>query len=141
MKPTFPTVLRRTALWLPALSLMVAPLAAHAKYRADAEAQPQESQRFEEQGVGGRAGIVEEFNLGPAGMDVIKQRENRTDAGGNRLLSGRVVELKGQTLYVERDGVVVPLDLSELRINKQPKPGQQIIATYQVDRTHNVARS
>lgn len=48
-----------------------------------------------------------------------------------RVLSGRVLELKGKTLYVDRGGVVVPLDTSALRITKQPKVGQEIIASYE----------
>jgi membrane protein implicated in regulation of membrane protease activity len=140
MKPTISSALSRAALCLPALSLMLAPLAAHAKERADTESRTQ-TQQLGEQGVGGRGGIIEEFNLGPTGMDVIKQRENPADEEGNRTLSGRVVELKGRTLYVEREGVVVPLDLSALRVNKEPKPGQEIIATYAVDQTSNIARS
>jgi hypothetical protein len=68
-------------------------------------------------------------------------REDRRDEGGTRLLSGRVVDMKGRTLYVERQGVVIPLDVSALRINKTPKVGQQVIAEYQVAQNQNVALS
>lgn len=138
MKPTIPSALRRAALCLPALSLMLAPLSVQAKERADTDSRTQ-TQQLGEQGVGGRSGIIDEINMGPTGMDVTKQRENRE--GDKRMLSGRVVEKKGDTLYVEREGVVVPLDLSELRIKKEPKPGQEIVATYAVDETRNIAQS
>ena len=140
MKPTIPSALRRAALCLPALSLLLAPLAVGAKERADVDSRPQNEQ-LGEQGVGGRSGIIDEINMGPTGMDVIKQHENPADEGGKRLLSGRVLEKKGDTLYVEREGVVVPLDLSALRITQEPKPGQEIVATYSVDQTRNVALS
>lgn len=138
MKPTIPSALRRAALCLPALSLMLAPLSVQAKERADTDSRTQ-TQQLGEQGVGGRSGIIDEINMGPTGMDVTKQRENRE--GDKRMLSGRVLEKKGDTLYVEREGVVVPLDLSELRIKKEPKPGQEIVATYAVDETRNIAQS
>lgn len=138
MKPTIPSALRRAALCLPALSLMLAPLSVQAKERADTDSRTQ-TQQLGEQGVGGRSGIIDEINMGPTGMDVTKQRENRE--GDKRMLSGRVLEKKGDTLYVEREGVVVPLDLSELRIKKEPKAGQEIVATYAVDETRNIAQS
>jgi hypothetical protein len=138
MKLLFSRTARRAALLLPALSLMLAPLAAQAHRPQDPDA---DRQQVDEQGLGGRAGIVEEFNFGPTGMDVIKQREPNSLGGGNRLLSGRFVEMKGHTLYVERDGVVVPLDISGLRLTQQPKAGQELIATYDVDQTRNVAVS
>jgi hypothetical protein len=141
MKLLFSRTARRAALFLPALSLMLAPLAAQANRPRDPDREQGQSMRFEETGLGGRAGIVEEFNFGPTGMDVVKQREPHSLGGGNRLLSGRFVEMKGHTLYVERDGVVVPLDISGLRITKQPKAGQELIATYDVDQTRNVAVS
>jgi hypothetical protein len=141
MKPIFSRVARHAAVLVPALSLMLAPLAAHASRTKNPDQERQDSVRFEEPGLGGRAGIIEEFNLGPVGMSVVKQQEQRPNAGGNRLLSGRVIEMDGNTLYVERNGVVVPLDVSALRITKQPKVGQEIIATYAVDQTRNVALS
>lgn len=145
MKPNIPRACRRVAVLLPALSLMLAPLASSAMEREkemnEAFGPNQENIRIPELGTTGRAGAIDEFNFGPPGMDVIKQREDRREEGGTRLLSGRVVDMKGQTLYVERDGVVVPLDMSALRIKKQPKVGQQVIAEYHVDRTQNVALS
>lgn len=141
MKLNFPRVARRAAALLPALSLMLAPLAAHANRTKDPDRERQDGAQIPEWGVGGRAGAIEEFNFGPTGMDVIKQRELRQHGGGNRLLSGRVVEMDGRTLYVAREGMVVPLDLSALRITQQPKVGQEIVATFVVDDTRNVAMS
>jgi hypothetical protein len=141
MKPIFSRAARRAAVLLPALSLMLAPLAANAARTSNPDQDRQRSTQFEEQGVGGRAGIIEEINMGPTGMDVVKQQQHPLKTGELRELSGRVIELDGNTLYVERNGVVVPLDMSALRITKQPKVGQEIIATYQVDQTRNVALS
>ncbi|MFL5347578.1 MAG: hypothetical protein ACJ8AT_22560 [Hyalangium sp.] len=120
---------------------MLAPLAANAARTRDPDRERQEGQRFEEQGVGGRAGIIDEINMGPTGMDVTKQRAPKPNLEGNQVLSGRVIEMDGNTLYVERNGVVVPLDMSALRVTKQPRVGQEIIATYAVDQTRNIALS
>jgi hypothetical protein len=139
VKPIIPRACRRVAVVLPALSLMLAPLAAQTKERADPERESQRATRPDD--AGGRAGVIEEFNLGPPGTDVGLRRQERQGEGGTRLLSGRVVGMRGRTLYVERNGMVVPLDVSALRIHKQPKVGQQIIATYDVDQTQNVAVS
>ncbi|MBN1203753.1 MAG: hypothetical protein JXB05_02370 [Myxococcaceae bacterium] len=139
MKPIIPNLVRRAALLLPALGLMLASSVAQARDSEDPDRDRQNAQGQEE--PWGRAGAIEEFNFGPSGTDVTLQREERRDEGGTRLLSGRVIELKGQTLYVEREGVVVPLDVSALRIHKQPKEGQEIIASYQVNQTDNVALS
>jgi hypothetical protein len=145
MKPNIPRACRRVAVLLPALGLMLAPLASSAREREkelnEAFGPNQEDIRVPELGTTGRAGAIEEFNFGPPGMDVILQREDRRDEGGTRLLSGRVVDIQGRTLYVERQGTVVPLDMSALRIKKQPKVGQQVIAEYQVDQTQNVCVS
>ncbi|WP_224368529.1 hypothetical protein [Hyalangium versicolor] len=135
MKLIIPNPVRRAVLWLPALGLMLAPLAADARSRDG---------KMDSDGpadVGGRGGAIDEVNYGPLGMDAHKQRMERRSEGNAQLLSGRVLEVKGRTLFVEREGVVVPLDLSELRINKQPKPGQDVIASYTVDETRNVALS
>jgi hypothetical protein len=145
MKPTIPRACRRVAVVLPALSLMLAPLASSARERekelSEAFGPNQESIRVPELGTTGRAGAIDEFNFGPPGTDIGLQREDQRDEGDTRLLSGRVVGVQGRTLYVERNGAVVPLDVSALRIKKQPKVGQQIIAEYQVDQTQNVALS
>ncbi len=141
MKPIFPRAARRAALLLPALGLMLAPLAAHASRMEAPNREGPKSQNFEEYGVGGRAGIIDEINMGPVGMNVVKQEQFQQNAGDARVLSGRVVELNGNTLYVERGGMVVPLDMSALRITRQPKVGQEIIASYTVDRTRNIALS
>jgi hypothetical protein len=145
MKPTIPRACRRVAVVLPALSLMLAPMASSARERekelSEAFGPNQESIRVPELGTTGRAGAIDEFNFGPPGTDIGLQREDQRDEGDTRLLSGRVVGIQGRTLYVERNGAVVPLDVSALRIKKQPKVGQQIIAEYQVDQTQNVALS
>jgi hypothetical protein len=139
MKHTIPSPVRRAALVFSTLGLMLASSAALGREHPEPDRQRQSTQELPEQM--GRAGAIEEFNFGPPGMDVILQREDRRDEGGTRLLSGRVIDLKGRTLYVEREGVVVPLDVSALRIHKEPKEGQQIIASYRVSRTDNVALS
>jgi hypothetical protein len=55
-------------------------------------------------------------------------------------VSGPVVKRSGLTLYVQDvSGPVIPLDLSALKIHKQPVKGQQVVATYQVEKTDNVA--
>jgi|GEM_PF-2314251 hypothetical protein len=133
---------RRAALMLSAAGLLLAPLAAQSREREESEArdrQQQQGAQLEE--PWGRAGAIEDFNFGPAGTDLMLNREDRRDEGGTRLLSGRVVDMKGRTLYVERQGVVIPLDVSALRINKTPKVGQQVIAEYQVAKNQNVALS
>jgi lipopolysaccharide export system protein LptA len=100
-----------------------------------------EGLRIPELGTSGRAGAIEEFNLGQPGTIIGSQQEGR-DEDGTRLLSGRVVGIQGRTLYVERsDRAVVPLDMSALRVKKQPKVGQQVIAEYQVADIQNVCVS
>lgn len=139
MKPINPRACRRVAVLLPALGLMLAPVASSAREKELSEAFGPNQKNIElpEQGTSGRGGAIDEFNFGPPGTDVGQQQ----DKGDTRLLSGRVVGVQGRTLYVERNGAVVPLNMSELRIKKQPKVGQAIIAEYQVDQTQNVALS
>lgn len=142
MKRSVPQCLRRGALLLAALGLLLAPLAGQARDREDSGLDGSLGPTRAPDVTGGRAGAIEEFNFGPTGTDVILQREDgRNEGGMRRVLSGRVVELKGRTLYVDREGVVVPLDLSALRITQQPRVGQEIIASYQVHATNNVALS
>jgi hypothetical protein len=141
MKRNVAQSVRRAALLLPALGLLLAPLGAQARERQDPTLTGEGGMQGPEF-TGGRGGAIEEFNFGPTGTDVILQREDGRNEGGlGRVLSGRVVELKGQTLYVDRAGVVVPLDMSALRITKQPRVGQEIIASYEVRETTNVALS
>ncbi|WP_375755667.1 hypothetical protein [Corallococcus exercitus] len=63
----------------------------------------------------------------------------------DRLLqvSGPVVKRSGMMLYVQDvTGPVVPLDMSALRIHRQPEKGQQVLALYQVEGgTNNMAVS
>lgn len=143
MKPSIPRACRRVAVLLPALSLMLAPMASSARDKEVSEAfgPNQENIEVPELGTSGRGGAIDEFNLGPTGTDINQEREDQRDNGDTRMLSGRVVGIQGRTLYVERNGAVVPLDMSALRIKKQPKVGQQVIAEYQVDRTQNVCTS
>lgn len=145
MKPSIPRACRRVAVLLPALSLMLAPVASSARDKEkelnEAFGPNQENIEVPELGTTGRAGAIDEFNLGPPGTDPGLKEEEPLDEGNTRLLSGRVVGIQGRTLYVERNGAVVPLDMSALRIKKQPKVGQQVIAEYQVDQTQNVCVS
>ncbi|WNZ62314.1 hypothetical protein QEG98_00170 [Myxococcus sp. MxC21-1] len=68
-------------------------------------------------------------------------REVTPDQDEMKRLSGKVLKLNGQMLYLETEpGAVVPLDLSALRIRKQPEKGQHVVAVYQVENTtENVA--
>lgn len=142
MKRSVPQSVRRVALLLPALGLLLAPLGAQARERENVGSEGAYPGLPADLGSGGRSGAIEEFNFGPTGTDVILQREDgRNEGGMGKVISGRVVELKGKTLYVEREGVVVPLDTSALRITKQPRQGQEIIASYEVRETTNVALS
>src|SRR5687767_9092476 len=109
MKPIVSKSFHRAALMLSAAGLLLAPLSAQSREREESEArdrQQQQGAHLEE--PWGRAGVIEEFNLGPAGTDIGLDREDRRDEGGTRLLSGRVIDMKGRTLYVERQGVVIP---------------------------------
>jgi hypothetical protein len=145
MKPSIPRACRRVAVLLPALSLMLAPVASSARDKekevSEAFGPNQKNIQLPELGTSGRGGAIDEFNLGPTGTDINQQQDDLREEENTRLLSGRVVGIQGRTLYVERNGTVVPLDMSSLRIKKQPKVGQQVIAEYQVDQTQNVCVS
>ena len=145
MTQNIPRVCRRVAVLLPALALLLAPLASNARERekelTESMGINNEGLQVPELGTTGRAGAIEEFNFGQPGTNVGSRQEGR-DEDGTRLLSGRVIGIQGRTLYVERnDRAVVPLDMSALRIKKQPKVGQQVIAEYQVDDIQNVCVS
>jgi hypothetical protein len=72
----------------------------------------------------------------------LSSRQFSLDASKMGQVSGPVVKQSGLTLYVrDVSGPVVPLDLSALRIHKQPVKGQEVVATYQVNQTDNVALS
>src|SRR5438105_854216 len=118
MKPNIPRACRRVAVLLPALGLMLAPLASSAREKEVGEASGSTQRNIDvpELGTSGRAGAIDEFNLGPTGTDINQQQEDLRDEGNTRLLSGRVVSIQGRTLYVEREGAVIPLDMSALRI-------------------------
>jgi len=143
MKPNIPRACRRVAALLPALGLMLAPMASSARDKEVSEAfgSTQRSIDVPELGTSGRGGAIDEFNLGPTGTDINQLHEDSLGEGDTRLLSGRVVSMQGRTLYVERGGAVVPLEMSSLRIKKQPQVGQRVIAEYQVDRNQNVCLS
>ncbi|QAT81668.1 hypothetical protein EJ065_0053 [Corallococcus coralloides] len=69
-------------------------------------------------------------------------RQITLDPDKMRQVSGPVVKRSGMILYVhDVTGPVVPLDMSNLTIHKQPEKGQQVLALYQVDQTDNVALS
>ncbi|WP_043320800.1 hypothetical protein [Corallococcus coralloides] len=69
-------------------------------------------------------------------------RQITPDPDKMRQVSGPVVKRSGMTLYVKDvTGPVVPLDMTNLTIYKQPEKGQQVLALYQVDETDNVALS
>jgi len=85
---------------------------------------------------------------GPAGAPVSLRtsddpppRRVKVDPARQQQLSGEVVDLEGQKLYVEGDsGAVVSFDVSALRFSRQPEEGQEVRVTYQVeDGTDNVA--
>ncbi|WP_426756142.1 hypothetical protein [Myxococcus sp. Y35] len=82
------------------------------------------------------------LEVGPQASGVgVPIREVTPDQEEMRRLTGKVLELDGQMLYVQSEpGAVVPLDLSALRIRKQPEKGQRVVAVYQVENTtENVA--
>ncbi|NVJ02513.1 hypothetical protein HV824_30950 [Myxococcus sp. AM009] len=82
------------------------------------------------------------LDVGPQANGVgVPIREVTPDQDEMKRLSGKVLKLNGQMLYLETEpGAVVPLDLSALRIRKQPEKGQRVVAVYQVENTtENVA--
>ncbi|WP_163784154.1 hypothetical protein [Myxococcus vastator] len=82
------------------------------------------------------------LDVGPQASGVgVPIREVTPDQDEMKRLSGKVLKLNGQMLYLETEpGAVVPLDLSALRIRKQPQAGQRVVAVYQVENTtENVA--
>ncbi|MCY1018125.1 hypothetical protein [Pyxidicoccus sp. MSG2] len=143
---------RGLALAASSLTALVIPMAS----QANEPSQPTEEVKrdsIQDQTVNGRTGIQDPFvdsahqgqglavSLnGVSGMPV---RRVTPDQDRMRQLSGEVVKLNGQVLYVETEvGAVVPLDLSALQIRKAPEKGQLVVATYQVENTtENVALS
>lgn len=143
---------RGLALAAPSLTALLLPVAT----QANEPSQPTEEVKRESMGdqtVSGRAGLQDPFvdsahqsqglavSLnGVAGMPV---RRVTPDQDRMRQLTGEVVKLNGQVLYVETEiGAVVPLDLSALQLRKAPEKGQLVVATYQVENTtENVALS
>ncbi len=90
------------------------------------------------------SGSQRNLDVGPQANGVgMPIREVTPDQEEMKHLSGKVLKLNGQMLYLETEpGAVVPLDLSALRIRKQPEKGQRVMAVYQVENTtENVALS
>ncbi|AEI63628.1 hypothetical protein LILAB_08585 [Corallococcus macrosporus] len=88
------------------------------------------------------SGSQRNLDVGPQASGVgMPIREVTPDQEEMKRLSGKVLKLNGQMLYLETEpGAVVPLDLSALRIRKQPEKGQRVVAVYQVENTtENVA--
>ncbi|AKQ70074.1 hypothetical protein A176_006986 [Myxococcus hansupus] len=88
------------------------------------------------------SGSQRNLDVGPQANGVgMPIREVTPDQDEMKRLSGKVLKLNGQMLYLETEpGAVVPLDLSALRIRKQPEKGQRVMAVYQVENTtENVA--
>jgi hypothetical protein len=134
---------RAAALAVPSLSLLLMPLAvqAHEPILPTQRGMEQETGFDNLSSItfaaGATAPIYSNSGTNSAGMPV---RRVRPDQDRMRQLSGSVVKLKGQTLYVENQGVVVPLDLSALQLRKQPQEGQRVVAVYKVEnKTENVA--
>jgi hypothetical protein len=144
---------RGLALAASSLTALVIPMATQAR-EPEQPTQEREREASQDQTVsGGRAGLYDPFAgsatesqdlsvslNGVAGMPV---RRVTPDQDRMRQLSGEVVKLNGQVLYVETEvGAVVPLDLSALQLRKAPEKGQLVVATYQVEnKTENVALS
>ncbi|WP_426734361.1 hypothetical protein [Myxococcus faecalis] len=64
------------------------------------------------------------------------------DPERTRQISGEVVELGNDVLYIQEDqqGAVIPLDLQALRLKQAPREGQKVVADYQVENeTQNLA--
>jgi|GEM_PF-6113593 len=88
------------------------------------------------------SGSQRTLQVGPQAAGVgVPIREVTPDQDEMKRLSGKVLKINGQMLYLETEpGAVVPLDLSALRIRKQPEKGQRVVAVYQVENTtENVA--
>ncbi|WP_164010715.1 hypothetical protein [Pyxidicoccus trucidator] len=152
MTRKIPSTWRAFALAAPSLTALLLPVAAPAR---DPEQPTEERKREGRDDLtvdGGRAGSSNPFvdtttgstgigiQLNGAGMPV---RRVTPDEGRMRELTGEVVKLNGQVLYVQTEpGAVVPLDLSALQLRKAPEKGQVVVAVYQVEnKTENVALS
>ncbi|WP_241758853.1 hypothetical protein [Pyxidicoccus parkwayensis] len=138
---------RALALAAPSLTALLLPVVTQAKDPEQPTEERKREGRDDQEVSGGRAGLfppvtrqeINQINAG-AGMPV---RHVTPAPERMHQLSGQVVKLNGQVLYVESElGAVVPLDLSALEIRKAPEKGQKVVATYQVEnKTENVALS
>jgi hypothetical protein len=138
---------RALALAAPSLTALLVPVVARAREPEQPTEERKRESRDDQEVSGGRAGLfppvtrqgISQIHAG-AGIPV---RRVTPDEKRMRELSGQVVKLNGQVLYVETEiGAVVPLDLSALEIRKAPEKGQTVVAVYQVENTtENVALS
>lgn len=138
---------RALAVAAPAAAALLLPAAPQAREPEQPTQEREREGRDDLDSIGGRAGFfppltrqgVSQVSAG-AGMPV---RRVTPDEKRMRQLSGEVVKLNGQVLYVQSQlGAVVPLDLSALQLRKAPEKGQTVVAVYQVEnRTENVALS
>jgi hypothetical protein len=138
---------RALAVVAPAAAALLLPVAPQAREPEQPTQEREREIRDDLNVSGGRAGLfppttrqgISQISAG-AGMPV---RRVTPDQKRMRQLSGEVVKLNGQVLYVEtQPGAVVPLDLSALQLRKAPEKGQTVVAVYQVEnRTQNVALS
>ncbi|MCP3102548.1 hypothetical protein LZ198_27105 [Myxococcus sp. K15C18031901] len=146
---TFPPRLRALALTSPALAALLMPALATA---AEPSQPTIETKEFVHDGdvTGNPAGSIPGAGINGAmrAADVgihatggLPRRDVEPDEDRMRELSGSVVKVNGQVLYVlTRPGAVVPVDLSALPLREMPRQGDQVVATYQVEnRVENVA--
>ncbi|QSQ11926.1 hypothetical protein [Myxococcus landrumensis] len=65
------------------------------------------------------------------------------DPKRTQTIEGNVVEMKGDVLYVQDEaGAVIPLDMQALRLKQTPKPGEHVVADYQIENeVQNMATS
>lgn len=141
---------RALALAAPSLTALLLPAVTHAR-DPEAREETKRSNSQDQTVSGGRAGLYDPFVesatqkevvVGPQGTSAgLPVRHVTPDEDRMHQLSGEVVKLNGQVLYVESDqGAVVPLDLSAVQLRKAPEKGQKVVATYQVEnKTENVA--
>ena len=136
---------RSLAVAAPAAAALLLPAAPQAREPEQPTQERKREIRDDLNSIGGRAGFFppltrQGVSQVSAGMPV---RRVTPDEKRMRQLSGEVVKLNGQVLYVQSQlGAVVPLDLSALQLRKAPEKGQTVVAVYQVEnRTENVALS
>ena len=141
MKPTRFTPWARAALAAGPLALLLLspPVGAREHVREGDAQRLQREQGQVSQTINGTGPTGSSSGLGVAAMP----RQVKPDPARQKQLIGEVVEMEGQTLYVQGDnGSRVPFDVSALRFSQQPEEGQEVRVTYQVeDDQDNVATS